>query len=336
MSPNQYLIAMFVLSCAARVRGCFRRWQQPVVRGREWFFSVRVTTDFYAGAGRKILDRYRLRMFGPIAVEVILAAAIFASGRLSYLIWLIIAASITVQVNHLFSVDLAERQARRYAVPEAEQPVSSVMLSLTPRRLRDYTNSRTEKFIILACIGTLVWLVRYYLRLPAEHSLRGVFGGPAFLLYIQLGILFIKYGIVAWRTPIPQAQAEEHLHARLLVAGELLFWPVLLTVSPSMRTYAGTFFFVVVLAVVVVLHIRQELGRHAVLKASLRTRPMKMPDFLHKEHSGWLLCYEPGTPMLLIRGARGYSLNLANKLTQVGAAYLAGLIALFALLRMGH
>lgn len=351
MSPNQMLITMFIVSGAARIRGCFRRWRQPLVRGPEWFFNVPVQPDFYAGPGRKILHRYWVRMFIPMAVEVLLAIAIFISGHLIYLYWLIIAASIAVHVNHLFSVDLAERQARSFAVPEAEQPVSSVVLSLTPRRLRDYTNRRTEQFIILASIGTLVWLVRYYLRTPAEHSLRAIFGLPAFLLYSQLGFLFVKYGIVAWRTPIPQAQAEDHLHAReearrlylracdwlrVLTAGELMFWPVLLTASQAMRTYVVTFFWVAVLAVGVVLTVWQELGRRAVLKASLRARPMKMPDFLHAENSSWLLCYEPGTPMLLIRGARGYSLNLANKLTQLGAAYLAGLIALFALLRMGH
>ena len=351
MSPNQMLIAMFILSCAARVRGCFRRWRQPLVRGPEWFFNVHVRPDFYDGPGRKLLHRYWVRMFIPIAVEVLLAAAIFTSGHLLYLYWLIVAASIAVHVNHLFSVDLAERQARNFAVPEAEQPVSSVVLSLTPRRLRDYTNRRTEQIIILASTGTLIWLVRYYLRAPAEHSLRAIFGLPAFLLYSQLGFLFVKYGIVAWRTPIPQAQAEEHLHAReearrfylracdwlrLLTAGELMFWPVLLTASQAMRTYVVTFFWVAVLAVSVVLTVWQELGRRAVLKASLRARPMKMPDFLHTGNSSRPLCYEPGTPMLLIRGARGYSLNLANKLTQLGAAYLAGLIALFALLRMSH
>lgn len=38
--------------------------------------------------------------------------------------------------------------------------------------------------------------------------------------------------------------------------------------------------------------------------------------------------------MLLIRGAHGYSLNLANRLAQLGTAYLAGLFALIALLRI--
>ena len=351
MSHIQMLIAMFVLSCAARIRGCYRRWRQPLVRGPEWFFSVHVPPDFYAGAGGKILHRYRLRMFNPIAVEAVLAAAIFLSGHIQYLFWLVVAASMAVHVNHLFNVDLAERQARSHAVPEAEQPVSSVMLSLTPRRLRDYSNSKTEKFIILASIGTLVWLVRYYLQSPAEHSLREVFGVPALVLYCQLGLLFAKYGIVAWRTPIPQAQAEEHLRAReetrrlhlrvcdwarISWAAQLMFWPVLLSVSPTVKPMASTLFFATVFAVAIVLTVYQEIGRHRVLKTIVRIRPMKMPDFLHTENSGRLLCYEPGTPMLLIRGARGYSLNLANKLTQLGAGYLAGLITLFALLRMGH
>jgi hypothetical protein len=72
------------------------------------------------------------------------------------------------------------------------------------------------------------------------------------------------------------------------------------------------------------------------LKTSLRARPMKMPDFLHAGSSSRLVCYQPGTPMLLIRGARGYSLNLANRLTQLGAAYLAGLVVLFVLLGIYH
>jgi hypothetical protein len=40
--------------------------------------------------------------------------------------------------------------------------------------------------------------------------------------------------------------------------------------------------------------------------------------------------------MLVLKGARGYSLNLANTLAQFGAAYLAGWVVLFAFLRMGH
>jgi len=41
-------------------------------------------------------------------------------------------------------------------------------------------------------------------------------------------------------------------------------------------------------------------------------------------------------PMLILKGAHGYSLNLANTLAHLGATYLAGLVVLFALLQMGH
>ncbi|HEX7285345.1 MAG TPA: hypothetical protein VF532_04145 [Candidatus Angelobacter sp.] len=351
MSQDQILITLFLLNAGARIRGCFRRWQQPVLRGPEWFFNVPVQSDFYNGEGRRILQHYRMRMFAPIAIEALLTAAIFISGHLIYLYWLVMAAAIAVHVNHLFSVDLAERQARKFAVPEAEQPVSAVMLSLTPRRLRDYSNRNVERFIIFATVAATAWLVRYYLRSPAPHDIRTVFGVPALLIYYQLGFLLVKYGIVTRRTPIPRDQAEEHLQTReearklhlksldwlrVFSTVTLMFYPFILSAPQEKRSFFVSILWITTLAVSVVQAVWQEVRRRAVLKTSLRARPMRMPDFLHTENSSRLVCYQPGTPMLLIRGARGYSLNLANKLAQIGAAYVAGLIALLVLLQMGH
>ena len=50
----------------------------------------------------------------------------------------------------------------------------------------------------------------------------------------------------------------------------------------------------------------------------------------------WPVCYQPSAPMLILKGARGYSLNLANTLAHLGAAYLAGMVVLIFFLRMGH
>jgi hypothetical protein len=36
--------------------------------------------------------------------------------------------------------------------------------------------------------------------------------------------------------------------------------------------------------------------------------------------------------MLMLKGAHGYSLNLANRVTQLSAAYLTGLVTLFSVL----
>lgn len=80
-----------------------------------------------------------------------------------------------------------------------------------------------------------------------------------------------------------------------------------------------------------------EINRKQLVKSALRAHPVKMPDFLHQsEIARWPVCYQPSAPMLILKGARGYSLNLANTLAHLGAAYIAGLVVLVVLLRMGH
>jgi len=74
-------------------------------------------------------------MFIPFAVDIPVAIAIFLSGRLEYLTWLILGLAALIHINHSYSVDLAERQARPFAVPEAERPVASMALPLKPRAI---------------------------------------------------------------------------------------------------------------------------------------------------------------------------------------------------------
>jgi hypothetical protein len=88
-------------------------------------------------------------------------------------------------------VDLAERQARPFAVPGRGQPVSRIALSLHSRRLRDYANPRIEWTIGLLSIGTIAWLTRYYLAAPDRHDVRFVFGAPLLVLYVQAGMLVV-------------------------------------------------------------------------------------------------------------------------------------------------
>jgi hypothetical protein len=77
-----------------------------------------------------------------------------------------------------------------------------------------------------------------------------------------------------------------------------------------------------------------EIRRRKLLTVTLRARPVKLPDLLgQSEKATWPLCYQPSVPMLVLKGARGYSLNLANTLNQLGAAYVAGLVALVVVLR---
>jgi hypothetical protein len=352
INQDQYVVIFYILFWVVRINGCIRRGRQPLLRGPEWFFSVPVQPDFYTGAGKKLLHRYWMRMLIPFAVDIPIAIAIFVSGRLQFLALLVVGLGALIHINHSYSVDLAERQARRFAVPEAEQPVASVVLSLKPRRLRDYANRKVEWALALANIGALAWLVRYYFAAPEHHNLRLVFGLPVFYLYTQVGLLFVKQIVVEWRTPVPQIQAAEHLEAReetrkyylkvcdrgrAAAAAGMLFWPIAMSVSPGGLSRLLSIWFAVWIVIGVALTIWGEIKRKQLVKMALRARPVKLPDFLHQsEIARWPVCYEPSFPMLILKGAHGYSLNLANTLAHLGAAYLAGMVVLLAFLRMGH
>ena len=352
MNFNQFAVIFYIFFWVVRINGCIRRGRQPLLRGREWFFNVHVQPDFYTGAGRKLLHRYWLRMFIPFAVDIPLAIAIFISGRLVLLNWLILGLVALIHINQSYSVDLAERQARPFALPEAEQPVASVALSLKPRRLRDYTNRKVEWALALTSAFALAWLVRYYFAAPAHHDLRRVFGVPILYLYLQTGLLFVKRVVVEWRTPAPQAQAAEYLQireetrkyyllacdgCRAAAAAGILFWPVVISTSPEKFERVFGIWFALWLAISVAATIWVEIKRKQLVKLAMHARPVKLPDFLHQsEIARWPVCYQPSAPMLMLKGAHGYSLNMANALAYLGAAYLIGLVALFALLPRLH
>ena len=350
MHINEYLVIFYIMFWAVRINGCVRRGRQPLLRGPDWFFNVPVQPDFYTGAGRKILHRYWMRMLIPFAIDIPIAIAIFLSGHLKLLNLLILGLCALIHINHAFSVDLAERQARARAVPEAEQPVASMVLSLTPRRLRDYANRKVEWVLALSVVFAFAWLVRYYFAAPEHHNPRLVFGVPALLLYLEAGMLFVKRVIVAWRAAVPQAQAAEHMATReetrkyylracdwcrAAATAGILFWPIKMMASPAGFNRLFDIWFATWIGIGIVATVWVEIRRKHLVTMALRARPVKLPDFLHQsEIARWPVCYQPSAPMLMLKGARGYSLNLANRLTYFGAAYVAGLVALFAALPM--
>lgn len=349
---NIFLVGFYAFFWLIRINGCIRRGRQPLLRGREWFFNVHVQPHFYTGVGRRILHRYWMRMLIPFAVDIPFAAAIFLSGRLPLLNILIIGLCALIHINHSYSVHLAERQAQPFAIPEAEQPVASIALSLKPRRLRDYSNRKLEWAIGLMTAFTLIWLLRYYFAGPEPPSSRRLFAVPLFLLYVQVGGLFVKCIVLARRTPAPQAQAAECLEAReesrkyyvkqcdwirASATAAMLFSLVQFSVPPPLIARVVTAWLAVWAAITFVATIWQEMKRKQLLKLSLRVRPVKLPDFLHQtDIAPWPLCYQPSIPMLILKGAHGYSLNLANRLIHLGTAYLAGLVTLFVLLFRAH
>lgn len=348
MHSDKYAIIIYIFFWAARINGCIRRGLQPLRRGRDWFFDVPVQSDFYAVGGRKLLRAYWIRMLIPFGIDIPIAAAIFLSGRLLYLNFLVLFLSAFIHINHSFSVNLAERQARSIAAPQAEKPVARIALSLKPRRLRDYTNSKLEWTLALSSAFALALLTRYYLATPEHHDVRLVFGVPIFLLYLQVGILFVKRLVLAWRTPVPQSQAAEHMEAReetrkyyvrvcdwhrVGIAAAILFWPIRLSTSAGGLDRLLSTWFGIWIAISIVSFVWIEIRRQQLLTLALRVRPVKLQDFLERsEIARWPVCYQPSVPMLVIKGPHGYSLNLGNGLAHFGAAYLLGLAAVIAFL----
>lgn len=352
MNLNLFAICVYGLSWVTRVRGWVRRGRQPFLRGREWFFDVHVRPGFYEGEGKRMLHRYWVRMFAPMAIEIPAAIAIFISRHVQLVYALILGMAAIIHINHVYSVELAERQARPFAVPEEQQPVRSITLSLTPRRLGDYTNPKVEWALAACAVFSLAGLAGYYFAAPEHHNLRLVFWVPLYCLYVQAGAVLVKQIVVNWRTPVPYSQATEYVEAREetrkfylrqcdwlrgIMAGQMVIWPIQISASQIGFEQMLTLWLVAAMAVCIGLTIWVEIKRRQLVKLAMHTLPVALPDFLHeREIAKWPVCYQPSAPMLILRGARGYSLNLANTLAYFGAAYLLGFAALFALIPKGH
>lgn len=349
MFIDRFSIAVYALFWLVRLYGCVRRARQPLLRGRQWFFNVPVRPEFYSGRGRRILHRYWLRMLVPFAVDVPVATAIFLSHRVSLLNALVVALAALIHINHVFSVDLAEREARRSGLAAPEEPITSTVASLERRRLRDYSNNRLEwtlAFVLLTCVA---WLIRDYHQSSEYQNVRALFGVPAVLLYLQLGLFLVKLVIVRWRSPIPRVAANDHIEAQertrrhylatcdvYRAAGivAMAFWaiqssPLLLNLDAFARIWLA-----LALVAGIAVTIWMEVKRKKLAGVVSRAIPVALPQFIEQQSAArWPVCYQPSIPMLIIRGARGFSLNLANALSCLCVSYVIGFLLLFALLR---
>jgi hypothetical protein len=351
LSEN-YLWVLYALNWASRVRGVFRRVQQPHLRGDGWFFDVPVRPGFYAGDGRTMLRRYQLRMAAPIVLEVVFWIAAVATGYAAWLVWAVIAIVPIIHLNHWYNVQAAEREARANAVIEETRPVAAVGLSLTPRRLRDFTNVWVEAGVWLGTLVAFAWLWRIYTggNVGIKFAARHMFGLPVLYLYVQLGFLLAKQVIVSWRSPVPMAQTAEYLEARGAmrryylwtcdcnrVAATLGICIYAMSLGTPAAWYDalmkgwGGFW----LGLCVCLGVWTEIKRKQLAEIGAKVKPVRMPDLSgFAAKASWPVCFEPSVPVLVLEGERGYSVNLANTAAYLALTYLAGMVALMMMTRM--
>ena len=351
--PQQYIVFCYLLFSVSRIRGVVRRAKQPHLRREGWFFDVPVEANFSQGPGRVILRGYWLRMAIPCVLDIP-AVFMLLTGHTSWLLWVILALVPAIHMNHLYNVSIAERQASQFVKVKQAQAImtSAVGLSLTPRRLRNYTSWPLEWVLALATTGALLTLIHAYRTSPQEHSLRLVFWLPGLCLYFQLGILLVKRIIVEWRTPLPTVQTIEYGEAkeatrryyllkcdwnRIVSTWGIVFWPILLSAPKAEFESLVKIWLGVCLVLTVTGSVWIEVRRKQMAEMGLKARPVQMPDLIGQSGmTRWPVCFEPQVPMLVLKSCRGYTLNLANTATYWGTAYLFGTAGLLILARAGY
>ncbi len=345
------LIAYFFAALALylRLKTAHRLWSMPFKHGEDHFFAQKVGEAFYAGPGVAVLKSYRTFLLACLLIDLPLALWILFSDWYTALVveqfiaWILTAIAYNLAIVHY------NWRAAALAGPRQTPAPAGVLLSMQPRRLRDYTHPALEALTLVALLSALVLVVKAHIgptlpwvRLPVVDAL------TAWLVYLQLGLLLLKVVFVRWRMPLPVQRTEDfrrwrmawleyHLHlydgARLIFALALLTavlwltdWWQQITLNLALSAW------VVGIALATVYFQRENRRLMAVtqeikpveLVREFPARGVAEGRFMAAE----LLFFNPDNPSVLVRSHRGMALNLANSTTYIWAAYLAGLVLL--------
>jgi hypothetical protein len=333
---------LYATTVAGRLPRIWERWPAPLMRGAEYFFDVAVLPEFSDGPGVAILRRYRVRLFIPWLVEGAILGALWLAGLLTPLNIGMVVFLITLftRLNYYAARISAENHARRYECPVASQPVANLALSLEPRTLAAYTNWYVELGIVLAFALPAVWLAVLSTTSFDASIIRRLIRVLILFLYLQAGSLLIKRGVVHAGAVAPADNPEQYLAwrdslrrftttvcdmFRLMIA----FPPVLLVAiiagGQTFREAALPSFFAFCIAAGVY-EWRRRL-KH--LEVTRRTRPAKLPLLPGAEKMRGLFCFSPSLPVLLLRTANGYALNLASAPVPIAGLYMVGFACLW-------
>jgi len=336
------MIGSIIGAALASVPRIIERWRCPVMRGPEFFFDVAVHPDSHNGAGAAILRRYRWRLFIPWLLEALIFVALALAGHWTWanIVTVILGITLFTRFNYYAARIWAENQARRLERVEESRPVSSVVFSLQPRSLLNYTNWHVEGAIVLALAAAAMWLVSLA---PTSHDpmmIRRLTDNLIVTIYVQLGALLIKRGIIQSGSAAPADNPEAYLawreslrrftigicdSFRLMFALSPLFTIAFILGSArvQMAATAGFIGFLVIAA------IYEWRSRFAYLRVARSTKPAKLPLLPGAENSRGLVGFWPALPVLLLKTTNGYALNLASAPVPIAGLYLAGFAVLW-------
>jgi hypothetical protein len=339
MTEFQQVVGIYIVIVVLRIPRVKERWIAPLMRGPEWFFDVAVAPDFLKGPGAALLRYYRWRLFIPWAIEGAILGALCLTGRSNAvnILLLITGIALSTRFNYYAARIATENKTRQFERPDAQQPASNVVLSLEPRTLPSYTKWWVEAGIALALGAAAVWLA--YLPPSVAPSVRPrIINFLIVNVYIQAGLLLIKRGLIRSSGAAPADNVEQYLAwreslrrfttltcdlTRFLITLQPLMVLAFVT-GGSARLIALPVFFAVSLAGFGVgLWIRL-----AHLKVARRTKPAKFPLLPAAQQARGVVGFWPSLPILLLRTANGYALNLASSPVQIAGLYFAGFAGL--------
>jgi hypothetical protein len=331
-------LAFYIFVIIARFPRIKERWSAPLLRGTDWFFDAAVPADFWKGPGAALLRNYRWRLFIPWGIEGAILLALWAASRITPLTLTLLVFSITLftRFNYYAARMVTENRARAFEPPDAIQPATKVALSLEPRTLWNYTNWWAEAAIALLFGAAAVWMAFSTTSDPLEP--RKFIGVLIVSIYVQVGLLLVKLGIVRSSSVAPAENVEQYLAwrdslrrfaIRICDLSRAMFalYPLLLLCvikGGSARLTAAIAFGILFIAFL----IYEWRSRLKHLEVARRTRPARFPLLPAARNARGLLGFWPSLPVLLLRTANGYALNLAAAPVRIAGVYFAGFAGL--------
>jgi hypothetical protein len=343
------LLGLLAVFLGVRLASFVRFWTAPFSFGADRFFGLPVPLD----AAMPLLRRYRALLSAVYLPDVFCGLAAFSWGGLTGVLIEQLAAAVVTRLYHSLLAIHTIRQAKWLAAQNSWNPVRSMSLSLKTRRLRDYSSAPFELALALLMFGAIA-LLTYHFRpvtAPAVLAFPGRFRAfIVMVLYLQIGCLLLKHGLVRWRMWLPGERTEEYLAWREAVLRYLLW----------VCDYFRGALAVGLVAVAVFVPLRQAGYSQAILPLALAIggglivvgcvgllRRQRNLITLWKELEpleafssppepidarqfllGGLCYCNAENPALFVPGPFVYAVNLANKRAYLYSAYVAGLVVL--------
>ena len=351
------VFSVALLLFAARLRTLHRVWRLPLKNGEGYFLAQQVQPDFYRSAGAPLLRRYHISVLAPVLLDAPLAVWLFLAKKYVALeLEQLLALVVSIGAYNLIVAHFSALAAS-FCFDQGKAKITSLQLSIAPRRLRDYTIPVIEVAIGGTTLLALAMLGRCYalsLTENANHLTLGALRAGKVLtiwvLYWQLGFLLLKGLFIRRRMPLPANRTEDFRRWRMawlthklrIFDAVRLFCALSLLLAMTWIAYGRgwprtaqiiLFGLSALIMLLYLVYVAREERRFAATEGE--SKPVEMvkefPRFPVAEgryFAGGLLYFNPDNPWVVVRSVKGIALNLAHRTTHIAAAYFTGLVIL--------